>query len=219
MFAERSCRRGERRSPELAGSAGMASGVSLVIHRAIRTPTVHMNVRVFVASKPRRVDWCSAAAWISRPVMASRKTPSTFTDVRARVAPSYSAVYALQGRVRRLLLHPPSSRPARWGGIFFDDVNEGGFERCHALVRAVAARFSRRTHDPRKTQGNRVGERERAFSRTAGTLRRIQSRRRSRNVVRLQSNGRTEAILMSMLRTPAGATIGSRAGSPERGST
>jgi coproporphyrinogen III oxidase len=90
--------------------------------------------------------------------------------------------------------------PRGVGGIFFDDLSEGGFERCFALVRAVGERFvdayapivERRKDTP-------YGERERDF----------QGYRRGRYVefnlvwdrgtlFGLQSNGRTEAILMSM---------------------
>ena len=86
------------------------------------------------------------------------------------------------------------------GGIFYDDLNEGGFERCFALTRSVGDHFlpayvpilARRKDTP-------FGERERDF----------QLYRRGRYVefnlvwdrgtlFGLQSNGRTEAILMSM---------------------
>ncbi|MCB1056302.1 MAG: coproporphyrinogen III oxidase, partial [Acidobacteria bacterium] len=86
------------------------------------------------------------------------------------------------------------------GGLFYDDLNEGGFERCFALTRSVGDHFlpaylpiveRRRDHD--------YGERERAF----------QLYRRGRYVefnliydrgtlFGLQSGGRTESILMSM---------------------
>jgi coproporphyrinogen III oxidase len=86
------------------------------------------------------------------------------------------------------------------GGIFFDDLSEGDFEHCFALVRSVGERFvdayrpivERRKDTP-------YGERERDF----------QCYRRGRYVefnlvwdrgtlFGLQSNGRTEAILMSL---------------------
>ena len=52
--------------PELAGRAWEAMGVSLVLHpRNPHCPTVHMNVRFFVATgKAPRPRGGSAAAWI-----------------------------------------------------------------------------------------------------------------------------------------------------------
>ena len=86
------------------------------------------------------------------------------------------------------------------GGLFFGDLNEGGFERCFALTRAVGDAFpaaylpivERRRATPH-------GEREREF----------QLYRRGRYVefnlvwdrgthFGLQSGGRTESILLSM---------------------
>ena len=86
------------------------------------------------------------------------------------------------------------------GGLFFDDLNEGGFERCFGLQRSVGDHFldaylpilERRKDLP-------FGERERNF----------QLYRRGRYVefnlvydrgtlFGLQSRGRTESILMSL---------------------
>ncbi len=92
------------------------------------------------------------------------------------------------------------NEPRGIGGIFFDDLNDGGFDRCFALTRSVGDHFldayapilERRKDAP-------YGERERDF----------QAYRRGRYVefnlvwdrgtlFGLQSNGRTEAILMSL---------------------
>jgi coproporphyrinogen III oxidase len=90
--------------------------------------------------------------------------------------------------------------PRGIGGIFYDDLADGGFERCFSIMRAVGDAFlvaygpilARRKDTP-------FGERERDF----------QAYRRSRYVefnlvwdrgtlFGLQSGGRTEAILLSM---------------------
>jgi coproporphyrinogen III oxidase len=104
------------------------------------------------------------------------------------------------------------------GGLFFDDVNEGGFDACFAMVRDVGNAFLDAympiVHKRRDTP---YGERERDF----------QAYRRGRYVefnlvfdrgtlFGLQSGGRTESILLSM---PPTATWRYRwapaAGSPE----
>jgi coproporphyrinogen III oxidase len=92
------------------------------------------------------------------------------------------------------------SEPRGVGGIFFDDLADSGFDRCFALTQSVGDHFldayapilERRKDTP-------YGERERDF----------QEYRRGRYVefnlvwdrgtlFGLQSNGRTEAILMSL---------------------
>jgi len=90
--------------------------------------------------------------------------------------------------------------PRGIGGIFFDDLSEGGFEHCFNLVESVGDHFlpayapilERRLDTP-------YGERERDF----------QAYRRGRyvefnlvydrgTIFGLQSGGRTESILMSL---------------------
>jgi coproporphyrinogen III oxidase len=86
------------------------------------------------------------------------------------------------------------------GGLFFDDLSDGGFDRCFAFLRSVGDHFLPAYMpivDRRKD--HKYGERERRF----------QLYRRGRyvefNLVHdrgtsfgLQSRGRTESILMSM---------------------
>ena len=49
----------------------------------------------------------------------------------------------LQALVRRVFLPQTPQRTLRVGGVFFDDLNEGGFERCFDLTRAVGDAFTR----------------------------------------------------------------------------
>jgi coproporphyrinogen III oxidase len=86
------------------------------------------------------------------------------------------------------------------GGLFFDDLNEGGFERCFAFMRSVGDHFLPAFLPiVERRKAEQWGERERAF----------QLYRRGRYVefnllydrgtlFGLQSRGRTESILMSM---------------------
>ena len=43
------------------------------------------------------------------------------------------------------------NEPRGIGGIFFDDLNEGGFERCFALTQSVGDAFHRRLPADRRT--------------------------------------------------------------------
>ncbi len=191
--------------PQLAGCAFEALGVSLVLHpRNPYAPTVHLNVRHFVA----KADAAHAAAWWFgggmdlTPIYGFADDARHFHRVcRDSLAPFGSDLYP---RMKRdcdryfFLRHRQEARGI--GGIFYDDYAQGGFARAFAMTKSVGERFvdaylpilERRRSVP-------YGERERAF----------QAYRRGRYVefnlvwdrgtlFGLQSNGRTEAILLSM---------------------
>ena len=92
------------------------------------------------------------------------------------------------------------NEPRGVGGIFFDDLNEGGFERCFDFMRSVGDSYlDAYLPIARRRRDTPYGERERDF----------QLYRRGRYVefnllwdrgtlFGLQSGGRTESILMSM---------------------
>ncbi len=201
--------------PHLAGLGFEVMGVSLVLHPLNPyAPTVHMNVRMFVASQAGSGDGGETAAADSQ--------PTWWFGGGMDLTPYYGfeedAVHF--HRVCRDALQPFGEdyypRFKRWcdsyfflkhrneprgvGGIFFDDLNDRDFEHCFALTRSVGDRFLdayvpvllRRKDLP-------YGERERDF----------QAYRRGRyvefnlvydrgTIFGLQSNGRTEAILMSL---------------------
>ncbi len=190
--------------PELAGRAWEAMGVSLVLHpRNPYAPTVHLNVRHFAARKEGGDTlWWFGGGMDLTPYYGFAEDAVHFHRAcRDALLPFGDGVHA---RYKKwcddyfFLKH--RGEPRGVGGIFFDDLNDGGFERCFALTRAVGDRFldayapilARRKDTP-------YGERERDF----------QAYRRGRYVefnlvwdrgtlFGLQSNGRTEAILLSL---------------------
>ena len=190
--------------PELAGCSWQASGVSLVIHpRNPYAPTVHLNVRAFVASRHDAAPtWWFGGGMDLTPYYGFEEDATHFHRTCARtLAPFGADLYPRFKAACDAYFYLPHRREPRGvGGIFFDDLNDGGFDRCHSIVQAVGNAFleayapilARRKDLP-------FGDRERAF----------QSYRRGRYVefnlvidrgtlFGLQSNGRTEAILMSM---------------------
>ncbi len=190
--------------PELAGGSFIATGVSLVLHpRNPHVPTTHANVRYFEASKEGSapVWWFGGGFDLTPFYPVDEDVVHWHTVARDACAPFGDDVYA---RYKRwcdeyfYLKHRGETRGV--GGLFYDDLNEGGFERCFALTRAVGQAFldaylplvARRKDTP-------YGEREREF----------QLYRRGRYVefnlvwdrgtlFGLQSGGRTESILMSL---------------------
>ena len=190
--------------PELAGRAFAAEGVSLVLHpENPYCPTAHMNVRALIAT---RAD-AEPAWWFGGGMDLTPYYPFA-EDIRHFHATCKQALQPFgddtHARYKKwcdeyfFLKH--RNEPRGVGGIFFDDLNEGGFERCFALTRAVGDAFID-AYLPLVERRHAIpyGERERDF----------QAYRRGRYVefnlvwdrgtlFGLQSGGRTESILMSL---------------------
>jgi coproporphyrinogen III oxidase len=190
--------------PELAGRTWEAMGVSLVLHpRNPYAPTVHLNVRFFIAQKTgAEAIWWFGGGMDLTPYYGFVDDAMHFhRTCRAALAPFGTDVHA---RYKKLcdeyFINRHRGEPRGIGGIFFDDLNDGGFDHCFALTRSVGDHFIE-AYAPilRRRMGMPWGERERDF----------QLYRRGRYVefnlvwdrgtlFGLQSNGRAEAILMSM---------------------
>jgi coproporphyrinogen III oxidase len=190
--------------PELAGRSFEALGVSLVIHPLNPyCPTVHMNVRVFVALHPTDapVFWFGGGMDLTPYYGFEDDARHFHTVCRDAVAPFGDALYPRfkQGCDEYFFLKH-RNEPRGIGGIFYDDFNELGFEQGFAMMRSVGDAFLP-AYQPivERRYAHPYGERERAF----------QCYRRGRYVefnlvldrgtlFGLQSGGRTESILMSM---------------------
>jgi coproporphyrinogen III oxidase len=190
--------------PELAGRRWEAMGVSLVMHpRNPYAPTVHMNVRFFVAEKPGEAPvWWFGGGMDMTPYYGFEEDATHFHAMCKRSLDPFDVNYYprfKQGCDDYFFLKH-RNEPRGIGGIFFDDLSDGGFEHCFNLIESVGDHFlaayvpilERRADTP-------YGERERDF----------QAYRRGRYVefnlvfdrgtlFGLQSGGRTESILMSM---------------------
>jgi coproporphyrinogen III oxidase len=190
--------------PALAGAPFEAMGVSLVLHpRNPHVPTAHMNVRLFFA-EPAGAE---AAWWFGGGLDLTPYYPVE-EDVRHwhRVARSAcegcpAGTYErFKNWCDRYFYLPHRSETRGVGGLFFDDLNEWGFDACFSFLRRVGAAFiAGYLPIAEKRRGIAYGERERQF----------QLYRRGRyaefNLIHdrgtlfgLQSGGRTESILMSL---------------------
>jgi coproporphyrinogen III oxidase len=162
-----------------------------------------MNVRCFVAEK----DGAEPAWWFGggmdlTPYYGFAEDARHFhTTCKSALAPYGDGVHArYKAWCDRYFFLKHRNEARGVGGIFFDDLNEGGFERCFALTRSVGDHFVA-AYLPilEERRALPYGERERDF----------QAYRRGRYVefnlvwdrgtlFGLQSGGRTESILMSM---------------------
>ncbi|MDQ8031961.1 MAG: oxygen-dependent coproporphyrinogen oxidase [Bordetella sp.] len=193
--------------PELAGRGWEAMGVSMVLHpRNPMVPTTHMNVRMFMAAaRPGHdeadVFWFGGGLDLT-PYYPFEDDARHFhracRDALAPHGPDYYPRYKRWCDEYFFLKHRNETRGI--GGIFFDDLNEPGFDDAFALMRSVGDAFLP-AYMPILEQRRHLayGERERDF----------QAYRRGRYVefnlvfdrgtlFGLQSGGRTESILLSM---------------------
>lgn len=190
--------------PELAGRRFEAMGVSLVIHPSNpHVPTSHANVRFFIAEKDGEppVWWFGGGFDLTPYYPQEEDAVHWHTVARDLCAPFGGEVYPRYKKWCDEYFHLKHRNEARGiGGLFFDDLNEWGFDKSFAFTRAVGDGYLD-AYLPivarRKEQA--WGDRERQF----------QLYRRGRYVefnlvwdrgtlFGLQSGGRTESILMSM---------------------
>ena len=189
---------------ELAGRGFEAMGVSLVLHpRNPYAPTVHMNVRFFIATHESQAPvWWFGGGMDLTPYYGfdedARHFHQACKDALAPFGEAFHPRFKKWCDEYFYLKH--RKEPRGIGGIFFDDLNERDFDFSFALMQSVGDHFlaayapilERRVKMP-------YGERERSF----------QAYRRGRYVefnlvfdrgtlFGLQSQGRTEAILMSL---------------------
>ena len=189
---------------DLAGRSFQALGVSLVIHpRNPYVPTSHANVRFFIAEKEGEppVWWFGGGFDLTPYYPFEEDAVDWHRTARQACLPFGEEVYP---KFKKwcddyfFLKHRNETRGV--GGLFFDDLNEWGFDQCFAFLRSVGDHYLK-AYLPivEKRKDIPYGEKERDF----------QLYRRGRYVefnlvfdrgtlFGLQSGGRTESILMSL---------------------
>ena len=190
--------------PELAGRSFQAMGVSLVIHpHNPYIPTSHANVRFFIAEKEDEEPvWWFGGGFDLTPYygndedckfwhQTAKEACDPFgDDIYPRFKEWCDEYFYLKHR----------DEPRGVGGLFFDDLNELGFDKSFGLMQSIGNAYTK-AYVPiiEKNKDREYGERQRDF----------QLHRRGRYVefnlvfdrgtlFGLQSGGRTESILMSL---------------------
>ncbi len=127
--------------PELAGRNFTALGVSLVIHpHNPYVPTSHANVRFFIAEKEGETPiWWFGGGFDLTPYYGFDED-AIFWHQSAKQAchPFGEEVYPKYKKWCDdyfYLKHRGEQRGI--GGLFFDDLNEGGFDKCFAFMKSV----------------------------------------------------------------------------------
>ncbi len=190
--------------PELANRQFQAMGVSLVIHPLNPyVPTSHANVRLFIAEKENEptIWWFGGGFDLTPYYPFEEDVIQWHQTARSACQPFGDNVYPDYKKWCDdyfFLKHRNETRGV--GGLFFDDLNEWGFEQCFAFLQSVGDHYTK-AYLPivQKRKNTPYADRERDF----------QLYRRGRYVeynlvydrgtlFGLQSGGRTESILMSL---------------------
>ena len=190
--------------PELEGRKYTALGVSLVLHpENPYIPTTHSNVRFFVAEElGKEPIWWFGGGFVLTPFYGfDEDAVHWHTTAKKACLPFGEKVYLKYKKWCDdyfYLEHRDAQRGI--GGLFFDDLNKGGFDSCFEFMKSVGDHFSE-AYLPIviKRKDTPYGKKERNF----------QLYRRGRYVefnliydrgtlFGLQSGGRTESILISM---------------------
>jgi coproporphyrinogen III oxidase len=204
VFGENMPPSASNQRPEIAGAPFEAMGLSLVFHpRNPYVPTTHCNVRFLIArpASGPEVWWFGGGFDLTPYYPFDEDVLHWHHAARASCQPFGADLYEkYKSWCDRYFFLPHRNETRGVGGLFFDDLNDGGFERCFAFQRSIGDHFlpaympilERRKDTP-------YAERERQF----------QLYRRGRYVefnlvydrgttFGLQSRGRTESILMSL---------------------
>ena len=190
--------------PELAGRKFTALGISLVLHPENPfIPTTHANVRFFIAENDEEEPlWWFGGGFDLTPYYGFEEDAIHWHKIANKACePFGEKVYEKYKKWCDdyfYLSHRDEQRGI--GGLFFDDLNEGGFDSCFEFMKSIGNHFVE-AYKPivLKRQETPYNEKQKDF----------QLYRRGRyvefNLVQdrgtlfgLQSGGRTESILMSL---------------------
>ena len=192
------------RRPELAGCSFEAMGVSVIVHpRNPYAPTSHANVRFFIAEREgQEAVWWFGGGFDLTPFYGFEEDAVHWhRAARAACEPFGEEMYPrLKGWCDEYFYIKHRGEPRGIGGLFYDDFNEGGFERCFDFTRSVGDAYMK-AYLPilQRRKDHDYGKRQREF----------QLYRRGRYVefnlvydrgtlFGLQSGGRIESILVSL---------------------
>jgi len=190
--------------PELAGRGFEAMGLSLVIHPLNPyVPTSHMNVRFFMAAKENETPiWWFGGGYDLTPYYGFEEDATHWHRTAYQACnPFGQHVYPRYKQWCDEYFYIQHRKEHRGiGGLFFDDLNEWGFEQCFAFMQSVGDSYLPAYLPIVNRRKDAIyGDSQRSF----------QLYRRGRYVeynlvydrgtlFGLQTGGRTESILMSL---------------------
>ena len=190
--------------PELEGRRYTALGISLVLHPDNPfIPTTHANLRFFIAENEKEEPlWWFGGGFDLTPYYGFEEDSIHWHQISNNACKPFGD--KIYDKYKKwcddyfYLSHRNEQRGI--GGLFFDDLNEGGFESCFEFMKSIGNHFTK-AYMPivKKRQGTPFTKKHKDF----------QLYRRGRyvefNLIQdrgtlfgLQSGGRPESLLMSL---------------------
>lgn len=190
--------------PELAGRGFEALGVSLVIHPENPfIPTSHANIRFFIAEKEDETPiWWFGGGYDLTPYYPFKEDVVHWHRIaRGACAAFGDDVYSRFKEWCDRYFYLPHRQESRGvGGLFFDDLNEWGFERCFEFMQSVGdsylAAYLPIVEKRRNLKWNKKHKEFQLYRR--GRYVEFNLVHDRGTLFGLQSGGRTESILMSL---------------------
>lgn len=193
-----------RRRPELTGGRFEAMSISMIMHpKNPYAPTMHANLRFFVVDVDgqQKAWWFGGGMDLTPYYGFEEDAVHWHRNAMSSCAPASDGTYErFKQQCDEYFFLPHRNEPRGIGGIFFDDFDEGGFDKSFELLQSVGDHIMT-GYRPilAKRKNTPYGERERDF----------QLYRRGRYVefnlvydrgtkFGLQMGGRTESILASL---------------------
>lgn len=189
--------------PELEGLPFQAMGISVVVHpKNPFVPTCHANFRLISVRQSEQTVWWFGGGFDLTPYYGFNEDcvlwHQAAKDACDYLGPSVYPQFKQQCDDYFYLPH--RNEPRGIGGIFFDDLNEGGFDHCFAFMQQAAKQFTKAYHSIVEKRYNMPYQAHHTH---------FMHYRRGRYVefnllydrgtlFGIQSKGRTESILMSM---------------------
>jgi len=190
--------------PELANAPFNAMGISLVIHpKNPYVPTSHANIRFFIAHPENHPPvWWFGGGMDLTPYYGFAEDCKHWHQTCFTACEPFGeqAYWTYKEMCDEYFFLPHRNEHRGIGGLFFEDLNTPDFETCLSFIKRIGESFIP-AYLPivQKRRATAYGEKERQF----------QLYRRGRyvefNLIHdrgtlfgLQSNGRTESILMSL---------------------
>ena len=190
--------------PHLEGASFKAMGLSLVFHpKNPFVPTTHMNLRFFLANKKNKeAIWWFGGGYDLTPYYGFQEDVIHWHQCAKNACDPFGQNLYQQFKTQcdEYFYLKHRGEPRGVGGVFFDDYNDQNFEHSFALTQSIGDSFLP-AYIPilEKRKETPYSEENKAF----------QMYRRGRYVefnliydrgtlFGLQSNGRTESILMSL---------------------